>query len=141
MIDLNATFFVQFVNFFLVLIFLNVVLIKPIRRAIKKRADFFASQMHAIEQFTGTADTKLADYQKALDAARQQAVAARLAMKDEAQAKEKAVLDAAAEDAAQTVRSAREEIVSQSAAAQKALSADVTDLATKAVAKVLSGAA
>ena len=86
MIDLNATFFVQFVNFFLILILLNVVLIGPIRRILKKRADFVSSQMHSIEQFTTSAATKLADYEKALAEARQQAVAARIALKEEAQA-------------------------------------------------------
>jgi len=141
MIDLNATFFVQFVNFVLILILLNVVLIKPIRRIIKKRADFFASQMHTIEQFTGTADGKLADYEKALDAARQQAVAERLAMKDEAQVKEKTLLDAAAAEAAQKVQAARADIASQSATAQQALAGDVADLAAKAVSKVLAGVA
>jgi len=141
MIDLNATFFVQFVNFVLILILLNVVLIKPIRRIIKKRADFFASQMNTIEQFTGTADGKLADYEKALDAARQQAVAERLAMKDEAQVKEKTLLDAAAAEAAQKVQAARADIASQSATAQQALAGDVADLAAKAVSKVLAGVA
>ena len=70
MIDLNATFFVQFVNFVLILILLNVILIGPIRRVLKKRAEFVASQMEGIESFTSSADTKLKDYEAALDAAR-----------------------------------------------------------------------
>jgi len=141
MIDLNATFFVQFVNFLLILILLNVVLIRPIRRMLKKRAEFVATQVGAIDQFTGTATTKLADYEKALDAARQQALAARLAVKAEAVAQEKTLLDTAADDAAKRVQTARTTIASQSAAARKALETDVADLASKAMAKVLAGAA
>ena len=141
MIDLNATFFVQFVNFFLILILLNVVLIGPIRRMLKKRADFVSSQMHSIEQFATSATTKLADYEKALAEARQQALTARIALKEEAQAKEKALLDAAAAAASKHVQDARVTIASQSETARKALDADVAELAAKAVAKVLGGLA
>lgn len=141
MIDLNATFFVQLVNFVLILILLNVILVGPIRRILKKRAQFVSSQMEEIESFTTGADTKLADYEKALDAARQEATAARLAMKAEGQAKEKSVLDAAAAEAAGTVKEARTQIASQTETAKKALQAGVGGLASKAVAKVLAGAA
>jgi F-type H+-transporting ATPase subunit b len=141
MIDLNATFFVQFVNFLLILILLNVVLIGPIRRMLKKRAEFVAARMGEIERFTGSADTKLSDYEKALDAARQQATTGRLEMKAEGQAKEKTLLDAAAAAAAGQIQAARADIAAQTATAKKALGAGVEGLASKAVAKVLSGAA
>lgn len=138
MIDLNATFFVQFVNFLLILILLNVILIGPIRRILKKRAEFVASQMDGIESFATAADTKLKDYEKSLDAARQAATAERTAMKAEGLAKEKTLLDAAGAEAASTVQAARADIAAQSAAAQKALLAGVSGLASKAVAKVLA---
>jgi F-type H+-transporting ATPase subunit b len=141
MIDLNATFFVQLINFLLILILLNVILIGPIRRMLKKRAEFVASQMEGIESFTTNADTKLADYEKALDAARQQATAGRMEMKAEGQAKEKTVLEAAAAEAAAKVQEARAQIASQTETAKKALGAGIEGLASKAVAKVLAGAA
>ncbi|EFL52712.1 H+transporting two-sector ATPase B/B' subunit [Solidesulfovibrio fructosivorans JJ]] len=138
MIDLNATFFVQFVNFLLILILLNVILIGPIRRMLKKRAAFIASQVDGIDSFTASADTKLKDYEAALDAARQAATAERVAMKEEGLSKEKDLLDAAAADAAATMKAARGDIAAQTEAAQKALSAKISGLASKAVAKVLA---
>ncbi len=138
MIDLNATFFVQFVNFLLILILLNVILIGPIRRTLKKRAEFMASQMEGIESFAVSADAKLRDYEQSLDAARQAATAERTAMKAEGQAKEKTMLEAASAEAAGTVQAARADIAAQTAAAQKALKASVNGLASKAVAKVLA---
>ena len=138
MIDLNATFFVQLVNFVLILILLNVILIGPIRRVLKKRAAFIASQMEGIESFTATADGKLKGYEQALDQARQEATAGRMAMKAEGLAKEKAVLDAASAEAASKVQAARAEIAAQSEAAKKALKAQVSGLASKAVSKVLA---
>ncbi len=141
MIDLNATFFVQFVNFVLILILLNVILIGPIRRILKKRAEHMAAQMEGIEGFTAGAAAKLADYEKALDLARQQATAGRVALKEEGLAQEKTLLDAAGAEAAKSVQAARSEIASQADAAKKALGAGVEGLASKAVAKVLAGAA
>ncbi len=138
MIDLNATFFVQVVNFLLILILLNVILIGPIRRMLKKRAEFMASQLEGIESFTSSADGKLKDYEAALDAARAAATAGRMAMKEEGQAKEKAILDAAAAEAASKVQAARADIAAQSDAADKALKGKVSGLASKAVAKVLA---
>ncbi|MGE4538688.1 MAG: hypothetical protein AB7D37_16600 [Desulfovibrio sp.] len=138
MIDLNATFFVQFVNFLLILILLNVILIGPIRRMLKKRADFIASQVDGIDSFTASADTKLKDYEAALDAARQAATAQRVAMKDEGLAREKDVLDAAAAEAAATMKAARGDIAVQTETAQKTLSTKISGLASKAVAKVLA---
>jgi F-type H+-transporting ATPase subunit b len=140
MIDLNATFFVQFVNFLLILILLNVILIGPIRRILKKRAELVASQMEGIESFANAADTKLKDYDKALDLARQAATAGRMAMKAEGLAKEKTLLDAAGAEAAEKVQAAKAEIAAQSQAAKKALQAGVPGLASKAVAKVLGAA-
>jgi len=138
MIDLNATFFVQLVNFVLILIVLNVILIGPIRRILKKRAEFVASQMEGIESFATAADTKLKDYDKALELARQQATTGRMAMKAEGQAKEKTVLEAASAEAAEKVQAARADIAAQSDAARKALQASVSGLASKAMAKVLA---
>ncbi|WP_428564821.1 MAG: hypothetical protein ACP59X_02915 [Solidesulfovibrio sp. DCME] len=138
MIDLNATFFVQAVNFLLILILLNVILIGPIRRMLKKRAEFIASQMEGIESFTNSADTKLKGYEAALDTARTAATAGRLAMKAEGQVKEKTILEAAGAEAAAKVQAARADIAAQSEAATKALTAKVSGLASKAVAKVLA---
>ena len=138
MIDLNATFFVQFVNFLLILILLNVILIGPIRRMLKKRAEFIATQVEGIESFTNAADTKLKDYEAALDAARQAATAERVSMKEAGLAKEKELLDAAAAEAAATVKAARGDIAVATESAEKALKAQVSGLASKAVAKVLA---
>lgn len=105
---------------------------------LKKRAEFIATQMEGIESFTTSADTKLKDYEAALDAARATATSASAAMKAEGLAKEKELLDAAGADAASKVQAARAEIAAQSQAAEKALKAKVSGLASKAVAKVLA---
>lgn len=141
MIDLNATFFVQFVNFILILILLNVILIGPIRRLLKERAELMASQLDGIDGFTGAADSKLKDYQAALDAARKAAASERLALKDEALGREKVILAEANDKMSKTMSAARADIETQSEAARKSLAAGVEPLAVKVVGRVLGGAA
>ncbi len=141
MIDINSTFFVQFVNFVLSLILLNVILIGPIRRMLQKRSAHMAEQAGAIERFSSDAESKLANYEQALDAARKDAVAVRMRFKDEGLAKEKDLLTEAGEAVAAELKAARSEISSQASAAKQALEKGVDELAGKAVNKILGGAA
>jgi F-type H+-transporting ATPase subunit b len=141
MIELNSTFFIQFVNFVLILILLNVILIGPIRRILKKRAEHMAGQMDAIEKFAADADGKMKNYESALDEARKDAVAVRMELKDAGLAKEKELLGAAGQVVAEELKAARAEISSQAGAAKSALTSGVDALAGKAVGKILGGAA
>ena len=74
MIDLDYSFFIQLVNFIITLVVLNILLIDPIRKIIKKRQEVMAEKLGKIEQFTGQAEGKVKDYQAALDEARRQGV-------------------------------------------------------------------
>jgi len=141
MIDLNSTFFIQFVNFVLILILLNVILIGPIRRILKKRAEHMAEQMGAIEKFAADADAKMKNYESALDEARKAAVGVRMGLKDEGLAVEKDLLSSAGQAVADELKAARAEIASQAGAAKGALEKGVDALAGKAVGKILGGAA
>jgi F-type H+-transporting ATPase subunit b len=62
MIDLDITFFIQLVNFLVTLVVLNLILIRPIRDVIRRRSEAMAARIGSIEQFTRTAEGKMADY-------------------------------------------------------------------------------
>ena len=51
MIDLDFSFFVQFVNFIITLLVLNILLFGPIRAVIKKRGELMAEKLGKVEQF------------------------------------------------------------------------------------------
>jgi F-type H+-transporting ATPase subunit b len=141
MIDLDYTFFVQFINFVLILILFNVLLVAPIRKIMKQRAEFMGSQMDSIETFAASADKKLADYEKALDDARKTATQDRLALKQQGLDQEKDILGKVGAEVAESLGKARTEIASQTKAAKGALEAGVDAMAKKAVGKILGGVA
>ncbi|MDY7000992.1 MAG: ATP synthase F0 subunit B, partial [Thermodesulfobacteriota bacterium] len=83
MIDLDVTFFYQFVNFIIILIVLNFLLVRPIRDIIKKRNDILAGYVSEAEKFTAEADEKLKNYNAALDEAKAAGVEERNQFKDQ----------------------------------------------------------
>lgn len=137
MIDLDATFFVQLINFIVSLIFLNALLIKPIRGILKKRAETIASTLTETDSFTNVAESKIKNYETALVEARKAGAAQRLALKDEGAKEEKQLVEAAVKQAQESLTAARNEIAKQVQAAMDSLKGQADALAQKAVGKVL----
>lgn len=140
MIELNYTFFVQLVNFLVILTVLNLILFRPIRGIIKKRAEVMSEKLGSIETFTAEAEAKLEGYKASLTGARVEAQQLRVALKAEGAEVEAEVLTTAGAEAAQKVAAARKEIDGQKQAALKALQGNVADYAKSVADKVLSKA-
>jgi F-type H+-transporting ATPase subunit b len=140
MIDIDSTFFIQLINFLITVVFLNVLLITPIREIIKKRNGLMADQLSSIETFTSSADEKLKSYEQALDNARQQGLELRKQMRAEGSGEEQQIMSAAGKEVAATMKAAQEAIAAQVNGAKSALKADVEKFALKATAKILGQA-
>jgi F-type H+-transporting ATPase subunit b len=140
MIDLNYTFFVQLVNFLIILTVLNLILFRPIRGIIKKRAEVMSEKLGSIEAFAAKAEGKLESYRSALSAARIEGQQVRVAMKAEGVEVETSMLAKAGAEAADQVAAARREIDGQKQAALKALRGEVANYAKNVADKVLSKA-
>ena len=140
MIDLNYTFFVQLVNFLIILTVLNLILFRPIRGIIKKRAEVMSQKLGSIEDFAAKAEAKLESYKVALSGARVEAQQLRVALKAEGVAVESSVLAEAGAEAAEKVAAARKEIDGQKQTALKALRQEVATYAKNVANKVLSKA-
>ncbi|MDD4731017.1 MAG: hypothetical protein PHX58_03680 [Desulfovibrio sp.] len=136
----DKSIFIQFVNFLLLVVLLNWALIKPIRGIIQKRKELMAEQMGGIERFTSDAETKLRDYEAALDAARKEGVEVRNQLKAEGTAKEQELMSVAGQQAAATLREAEAQIESQVKSAMDVLKKDVDGYAQKATDKILGHA-
>jgi F-type H+-transporting ATPase subunit b len=140
MIDIDSTFFIQLINFLLTVVFLNILLIKPIRDKIKERNTLMADQLSTIESFTANADEKLKGYEQALDSARQQGLELRKSMRAEGSGEEQQIMSAVGKEVAATMKAAQEAIAAQVTGAKSALGADVEKFALKATAKILGQA-
>ena len=137
MIELNLTFFIQLINFLLLLAILNVLIYRPIREIVKKRGQKIAGDLSEIEEFNNQAEQKVEDYQAALDQARKEGDRLRNDLKLEGTQEEKHVLTRAADQGAADLESARKEIAAESDKARKDLEQQVTDFAGKVADKVL----
>ncbi|MDY6852282.1 MAG: ATP synthase F0 subunit B [Thermodesulfobacteriota bacterium] len=137
MIDLDVTFFYQFVNFVIILIVLNFLLVRPIRDIIKKRNDVLAGYVSEAERFTAEADEKLKNYNAALDEAKAAGVEERNQFKDQGTAEEQGIVQAAGDEALAALKAERGEIASESGTARDALKGQVGALASQMVDKVL----
>lgn len=140
MIELNWTFFAQFANFAIILTILNLVLYRPIRGIIRKRAEVMGQKLHSIEEFTAEAEGKLENYRAALSGARTEAQQIRLSLKEEGVVAENSVLSAAGAEAAEKIAAARKDIEGQKQAALKSLRGTVNAYAKEVAGKVLSRA-
>jgi F-type H+-transporting ATPase subunit b len=140
MVTPDKTFFIQLVNFIITLLVLNLLLFRPIREIIKKRSEIMNGRMDDIEKFNKEAESKLSNYQTALDEARRSANELRAQKRAEGQDEEKAKLEAAGKDAAARLKSAREEIDAQMRDAKGALKDDVEKFAQQATDKILGRA-
>jgi F-type H+-transporting ATPase subunit b len=130
-------FFVQVVNFLLILILLNVVLIGPVRRMLKLRAETVAAQASEIDGFTSSADVKIKNYQAALEEARREASAVRADLREQGAIREKSILEEASEEASVTLKGARAQVADESKAALETMLAGVTGMADKVATKIL----
>lgn len=137
---LDGWFFVQLANFLIILVVLNAVLIAPVRRMLKLRADTVAAQASEIDGFTSSAEGKIKNYQASLEDARREAAAARTGLRFEGAAQEKAILDAANEEAFVSLKGARATVANESKVALETMLAGVSGMANKAASKILGKA-
>ncbi|MDK2957010.1 MAG: F-type H+-transporting ATPase subunit b [Desulfovibrionales bacterium] len=140
MVTPDKTFFIQLVNFIITLLVLNLLLFRPIREIIKKRAEIMNGRLDDIERFNGDAKSKLANYEKALDEARRSANTLRAEKRAEGLAEEKDFLEVAGKEAADSLKTARGEIDAQMRKAKDALAGEVKKFAQQATDKILGEA-
>ncbi len=136
MIDLDITFFIQLINFFIVLAVLNPLLIKPIRNIIKERKEATAALLGESEGFFQSADAKLAQYESSLAKAREEALVAREKARNEAIAAGEGITAQATQEAQVSLKAAREHIGAETATAFAALRAEIDPMAKQIIAKV-----
>lgn len=137
MIDINFTVLIQLVNFLIVLVGLNALLIRPIREIIKQRQDKMSGLLGDSEQFASAADEKLTNYETTLAEARAAAIAERDTIKEAGLAAEAEILSKATKEAQDSIAASREQIRADVQKAMDVLTGQVGALADKATAKVL----
>lgn len=137
MLDLNITLLFQLVNFFVALILLNVLLIRPIRNIIRQRKSVMDGMGSEAASFEEQAAQRLADYEAQLQGARQEAGKNRAEARAAGAAEQAALVSAAQQEAQTIMAQARETLRGEADAAMSQLRGRIDEFADKVVARVL----
>jgi F-type H+-transporting ATPase subunit b len=137
MLDINITAIIQVMNFFIAVIVLNYLLIRPIRDIIKQRKIKMGDMLNSTEAFTSSANEQLADYQNSLSRARQEAALVRAGARSDALREQQTLVAEANRRAQEQFAQAKESLLKEMQSARAVLAKQVKPLAAKAVDKVL----
>jgi F-type H+-transporting ATPase subunit b len=137
MLDINITALIQVVNFFIAVIVLNYLLIRPVRDIIRQRKAKMDDMLASAEAFAGSASEQLAEYQSSLSRARQEAALERAGARTDALSEQQALVTEAGKLAQEQIAQAKEALLAEMQNARTALAKQVKPLAAKAVSKML----
>ena len=137
MLDINITAIIQVVNFFVAVIVLNYLLIRPVRDIIRERKAKMGDTLASAEAFASSANEQLANYQSSLSQARQEAAMSRAAARSDALLEQLTLVADAGRTAQEQFAQAKETLLKDMQSARAALTKQVNPLAAKAVDRML----
>ena len=137
MINLDVSFIFQIVNFLLLLLLLNVVLYKPIRRILAERKAKIDGDRERAAAVDREVQEKMALYEANLREAKAKAGDERTALRKEAGVEEAALLEKARGEAAGTLASLKEGIAREATVAKALLTEQAQSLSREIFEKVL----
>ncbi len=138
MLDIDITIVVQLLNFLIALVFLNYLLIRPIRNIIAQRKDVMAGFVDGTTRFNAEAEKRLENYESSIAEARAKGSQERESITGAAARNEQETLARAQADAQAIVKKAKDQIRSESEAAMQELRGRVDSLAADALRKMLA---
>ncbi len=130
MIELNLSFVIQLINFGILVLVLNVFLYKPIRRVLADRRQVIDSAREKTVSVDAEVQSKMAQYEARLHAAKSEAGIIRADALKVAQAEEAAVLEKARKQASESLATIRDRVAKEAGEARELL---------KKQAEILSG--
>jgi len=136
-ISLNITFIFQLVNFLLLMMLLNVLLYRPIRKILADRAAEIAGGHEKAAEVDRDVQEKMALYETRLREAKAKASEERGVMKMDALAEESAVLDKARKEATDSMNLLKGQVAKEAASAREFLREQTRSLSLEICEKVL----
>jgi F-type H+-transporting ATPase subunit b len=137
MLELNYWFFVQLVNFLILLYVLNVLLFRPLLRQLKERDDRITGYLDQSKEMEQKKNDLLKKLDEKLARTRDSAKEVFEGLRSEGIEAQKRELDSAREDAEQLSKDAKEKLEAAAAKARDALRGDVESFARKIVEKMV----
>ena len=137
MIKLDWTLLLQFANFMILLVVLNVLLYKPLRAALAARKATIDGDLAKARATEEQIQAQVAEYEAKLQEARQRGSQERTALRQTAVAEEGRLLGAANEAASRRLQELKGQVADEAASARQALRGETEALARQIAGKVL----
>ncbi len=137
MISIDFTIIIQFINFFLLIFLLNLILYRPLRKLLNERRATIEGGHGRARELEGQIEEKMARYQERLLEARSKGAQERATLRGEAQAEEAKLLGAAREKALERIQGINAQIAGEATSARDALKQETEVMAAQVAAKVL----
>ena len=137
MINLDVSFIFQIVNFLLLMLILNVVLYKPIRKILAERKAKIDGDRDRATAVDREVQEKMALYEAHLKEVKAKAGDERAALRKEAGAEEAALLEKARGEATASLSAIKERVAQEAAAAKTLLAEQAQSLSREICEKVL----
>lgn len=137
LIEINGSLIIQIVNFLVLMIVLNSLLYKPIRKIVKERKQTFANFENAISGLNNQVDQRTKDMENRMTEAKRDGFARKDELKALGLAEEKKIVGAATSAADADLQKVREQVKSDVASARISLQAEVQVFSKELAQKVL----
>lgn len=137
MIELNYAFFVQLINFGILVLVLNIFLYKPIRKVLADRRQVIDSARDKAASVDQVVQEKMALYEARLREAKTEAAGRRAEALKQAQAEETVVLENARKEASVTLGTIRDRVAKEAADARALLRQQAETLSGDICEKIL----
>jgi F-type H+-transporting ATPase subunit b len=136
-IKLDWTLLLQFANFMILLVVLNVLLFKPLRAVLAARKTTIDGDLAKARATEAQIQAQVAEYEAKLQEARQRGGQERTALRQAAVAEEARLLGAANEAASRRLQELKGQVADEAATARQALRSETEVLARQIAGKVL----
>lgn len=140
MINIDWTIFLQFGNFVVLMVILNLLLYRPLRNLLSDRRETIDGSQARVRALETQIAEKMARYEEKLQAAKLKGNQEKASLRQAAATEEAAIVGSAREEANQRLLAVKEQVAAAAANASRKLKDDAQDLATGIATKIIGRA-
>ncbi len=141
MIDLDFSFFIQWINFLILLVFLNHFLFKPVLEVVERRNKRLSSLNADVSRFSEKSESAIQQYEKLHGEMKKESSSILQSARQESIAEQENILQKARGEFTEKVESARKEIAGEVQEANKNLGKEAGKISMEIAAKLLGRSA
>jgi F-type H+-transporting ATPase subunit b len=137
LVEVNYTLLIQIANFLILLVVLNRLLYRPLRRIIKERREKFDAFQNEVEGLTDKVERTKKEIEQQLAEARRSGFSKKDEIKSQGLEEEKAIVEKANEQAEAKIQEIKDRIASEISQARQALKSELDAFSRELAQKVL----